>query len=154
MAPQAPAGWYPDPAGSPAQRWWDGTAWTSFTEPAVTQPAAAQPAAATTGYGSTVSPPLPVASAPPGPSPYSYPPMPQGGPARAGAAQGNRLALITFAVVALYVVIALETRFVVFGFLPLALSLRSKRQGEPLAPLAIGAAVLSIVIAVAVIFGH
>jgi len=23
-----PAGWYPDPAGTPRQRWWDGGAWT------------------------------------------------------------------------------------------------------------------------------
>lgn len=39
-----PAGWYPDPAGTPRQRWWDGGAWTEhYNEPPV---AAAQPAAA------------------------------------------------------------------------------------------------------------
>jgi uncharacterized RDD family membrane protein YckC len=26
--PQPPPGWYPDPSGQPAQRWWDGTRWT------------------------------------------------------------------------------------------------------------------------------
>ena len=26
--PATPAGWYPDPSGSPRQRWWDGTQWT------------------------------------------------------------------------------------------------------------------------------
>lgn len=29
-----PAGWYPDPAGGPKSRWWDGTQWTdNFQEP-------------------------------------------------------------------------------------------------------------------------
>src|SRR4051812_26299132 len=32
--PPAPAGWYPDPAGSPRNRWWDGTQWTeTFHDP-------------------------------------------------------------------------------------------------------------------------
>ena len=27
-----PAGWYPDPAGSPQQRWWDGSNWSQTTQ--------------------------------------------------------------------------------------------------------------------------
>jgi hypothetical protein len=29
--PGAPPGWYPDPAGGPGQRWWDGYSWTEST---------------------------------------------------------------------------------------------------------------------------
>ena len=32
------AGWYPDPDGSPLQRYWDGTAWTEHTRDAPDQP--------------------------------------------------------------------------------------------------------------------
>ena len=37
----APSGWYPDPAGSPMVRWWNGREWTEHLEaPRVeTQPA-------------------------------------------------------------------------------------------------------------------
>jgi len=31
--PPVPAGWYPDPHGAPAQRWWDGTRWSAQTAP-------------------------------------------------------------------------------------------------------------------------
>lgn len=37
-----PAGWYPDPAGAPQQRWWDGLQWTENLQPATQQ--AVQPA--------------------------------------------------------------------------------------------------------------
>ena len=33
-APGTPAGWYSDPAGAAAHRYWDGAAWTQWTNPA------------------------------------------------------------------------------------------------------------------------
>ncbi|GLY08140.1 DUF2510 domain-containing protein [Actinoplanes sp. NBRC 101535] len=38
-----PAGWYADPHGLPAQRWWDGQAWTDHLHPDEPQPPVAQP---------------------------------------------------------------------------------------------------------------
>lgn len=35
-APQPPAGWYPDPAGSDGDRYWDGIAWSQATRDKVT----------------------------------------------------------------------------------------------------------------------
>jgi uncharacterized protein YxjI len=38
--PPPPPGWYPDPAGGPGTRWWDGTSWTEHVQ----QPAPPPPA--------------------------------------------------------------------------------------------------------------
>jgi hypothetical protein len=59
--PGAPPGWYPDPAGGPGQRWWDGYAWTGSTAlPAVAPP---PPPSA---YPSNLPPPPPTyGTAPP-----------------------------------------------------------------------------------------
>jgi hypothetical protein len=53
-------GWYPDPNGLPAQRWWDGMAWTESTAPVNGNQSAARPAY----YPSPSYPP------PYGPPPY------------------------------------------------------------------------------------
>jgi hypothetical protein len=151
--PTPPPGWYPDPAGGGGHRWWDGNTWSSNTSPPAAQPVAA-------GYGATTGQvgaiqPASAAAMPQNPGYSPYQPVPASYAGTGTRAQsGNRLALITLGVVALYLVIAFETRFVIFGFLPLALSLRSRRQREPLAPLAIGAAVLAIVVAAVRLFGH
>jgi hypothetical protein len=131
MTSSPPAGWYPDPSGATGQRWWDGQAWSATVAP---EP---QP-----------SPTVPMYS-----SANAYQ-VPQSAAAGSNLYASNRFTFITIAIVAVYIVIAVETRFVIFGFLPLAMSLRSKRAREPLAPLAIGAACLSIVVAAALIFGH
>ncbi|WP_449066602.1 DUF2510 domain-containing protein [Planomonospora algeriensis] len=39
MTTQTPAGWYPDPYGSPQLRWWDGSQWTDATHPLDAPPA-------------------------------------------------------------------------------------------------------------------
>lgn len=36
--PLPPPGWHPDPAGTPALRWWDGRTWTGFTHPTAPPP--------------------------------------------------------------------------------------------------------------------
>jgi Protein of unknown function (DUF2510) len=156
MTSVAPAGWYPDPSGAPGHRWWDGQAWSDATAP-VTQPAFAMqsnvPVGTEIGYATSPQPVQPSQNAWQPSSANGYP-VAQSRPAAATGWAVNRLALITIGVVALYIVIAVETRFVIFGFLPLALSLRSKRAGEPLAPFAIGAAMVSIALAAVLIFGH
>jgi hypothetical protein len=149
MTSQAPAGWYTDPSGADGQRWWNGQSWSDSVAPVATQPAGS-PAVPDTSMVDTV---LPAANAPAMTSVHSYPVTQQTYQSR-NAPASNRTAFITFAVVAVYLVIALETRLVVFGFLPLGLALRSNRQREPLAPFAIGAAVLSIGVAALRIFGH
>ncbi len=57
--PPPPPGWYPDPAGTPGTRWWDGQGWTEHVQQAA-PPAAPPP------------PPAPLPAAPQGTGPSLY----------------------------------------------------------------------------------
>jgi hypothetical protein len=52
---EIPAGWYPDPDGKPADRYWNGNAWGTETRPSM----------------ATVRPPAPAPMAPPAPTPMA-----------------------------------------------------------------------------------
>ncbi|MCM6762261.1 DUF2510 domain-containing protein [Rathayibacter sp. ZW T2_19] len=53
------AGWYPDPAGSPRQRWWDGSGWTeSLRDAPAATPVAPVPPVAPAAPVAPPSPPL------------------------------------------------------------------------------------------------
>jgi hypothetical protein len=127
-----PAGWYPDPSGAPGTRWWDGLNWSEHTQRS--------------------SEPVPVATAPVQPPTYGVqtPAWSQ----NVKSHSPNQFALITFGIVALYLVVAATTGIVFIGIVPILMSIRSLRRQEPLAPFAIGAAVVSLLVSVTVLAHH
>jgi hypothetical protein len=56
-SPVIPAGWFPDPHGVAAHRWWDGLAWTSHTTPFPTPVQAMMPTAEQVPEGDSASAP-------------------------------------------------------------------------------------------------
>jgi hypothetical protein len=62
-------------------------------------------------------------------------------------AKRNSFSLIAAAVVAVYVLLALTTHVVLLGIFPVLMSVRAIRAKEPLAPVAIAAAVIAVGVA-------
>jgi hypothetical protein len=161
----APAGWHPDPSNpGGALRWWDGSAWTTHTHPVVpspsqavatpasvlpTQPQAIAGAPAWPGGSATITPNYGTANY----GTPSYGSASYGGstyaPANVSFAQRNRQSLTAIGVVALYVLIATTTHFVFIGILPVLMSVRAIKAKETLAPAAVAAAVVAVVVAFA-----
>jgi Protein of unknown function (DUF2510) len=132
----ATPGWHPDPSNpGGALRWWDGSAWTTHTHPAAPNApqALAGSATITPTYGSA-----PYGSASYG-STYAS--------ANVSFAQRNRHSLTAIAVVAAYVLLAVTTHFVLIGIVPIMLSVRAIKAKETLAPAAVIAAVIAVVVA-------
>ena len=129
---QAVAGWYPDPAGSPSHRWWDGQQWTDQLQAAPTQPGWAQPPA----YGQPA---------------YGRPAY--GQPAHRGPAQPqgslwhrNQYSFITMIVSLIYIAIAFESHFVFIGVIPILMTVRAFNRKERLAIPAAALAGLSVIV--------
>jgi hypothetical protein len=148
----APPGWHPDPANpSGALRWWDGRAWTTHTHPLagnVQQPAASPQQPVATAVTAS-----PIAAWPGGSAtitPNHASPSYGGGPyANLTLAQRNKHSLTAIGVVVLYVLLAVTTHFVLIGIVPIVLSVRAIKAKETLAPAAVAAAVVAVLVAFA-----
>ena len=159
----APPGWHPDPSNpGGALRWWDGRAWTTHTHQATpTAPQAVAPAPAVLPYQAQTVAPAAAWSGGTATITPNYGNPTYGNPtygiasysgnmytsANVSFAQRNRHSLTAIGVVALYVLLAMTTHFVLIGIVPVMLSIRAIKAKETLAPAAVAAAVIAVVVA-------
>ncbi|MFT3887316.1 MAG: RDD family protein [Arachnia sp.] len=89
--PQPPAGWYPDPAGSDGERFWDGVAWSQATRDKPAPPPPAEPLAPPSPQPAGYGQPMGQQGGYQHPDPTS-PPAPYGGYHPAQRPSGPRIA--------------------------------------------------------------
>jgi Protein of unknown function (DUF2510) len=175
-----PPGWHPDPQDpSGSLRWWDGTQWTSYVQPV--SPPSYSPSSP--GQETPTFPPPASSGSGPADRSWGSSNGGSGGwSAGFGSAGGwdrpagpsgiewgangnprypkqtfmgrNRSSIYAIGLCIFYLVLATVTHFVPFGIFPILLSVRGLQRREPLAPVAIAASVLVLVVAIAVVAHH
>jgi hypothetical protein len=91
--------------------------------------------------------------APTAPAAAAVPYGPSTTTVRGWAAQGNKFSFITVGVVAVYILLAFSAHIVVFGILPVLMSVRAVRAKERLGWVAVGFAAVAVLVAL-VAFAH
>ena len=148
------AGWYPDPAGGPAARWWDGHQWTNHLQPA--QPPSQGYAAAP--YGGAPHQAWSPVSAPAAPQQFpqysnGYAQLPQqfGAQPTGSVFQRNRYTAISVGVAALYAIFAIAVHIVFIGIVPILFCVRAFRAREQYRVVAAIAAALAVIFSLAML---
>ena len=148
-----PPGWHPDPNLPPGSlRWWDGSQWTEHVHTPQTEPRAAvggAQATATIATAATSTSAEPQAATATGLEQFATSGVSSIGRERS-LFERNPTTFWTLAVVAIYLFIDTSTGVTILGIFPVGLSIRSFRHGEPLAPLAMAAAVLAVLVALSI----
>ncbi|HEX4726531.1 MAG TPA: DUF2510 domain-containing protein [Jatrophihabitans sp.] len=138
---QAVAGWYPDPAGGPLSRWWDGQQWTEATMPA--------PAYAASGYPPSGYAPSGYSQPGYGSVAASHPAYRPVHPSNRTFFQANRYTCLATGFAAGYLLLAVFAHLVVLGIVPVLMSVRAFRAKERYAAASAAVAGLALVIGIA-----
>ena len=144
---QAVAGWYPDPAGGPLSRWWDGAQWTEATMPAPAYASGYAPSGYASGYEPGYEPGYAAQGNGYGygTAHSAYRPVQ---PPNRTFFQANRYTCLAVGFAVGYLLLALFAHLVVLGIVPVVMSLRAFRGKEPYAIASAIAAGLAVIVGV------
>lgn len=128
-----PAGWYPDPAQPGQHRWWTGIDWSDFTR----IDGAANPAAVSTSPHETAAEMFVMN--------HAAPPRAE---ASGSLFEGSGTAVMAIAVSVAYLFVAYNYGLYLIGFIPAAIAYESFQKRERLAPVAVLAAAVALLVGI------